>query len=244
MVATESNGTKWSIEKFDGVNFHLWKFKMQMVLEEKGLYYCVQEGVEKNSNSAEKAADRKALATICLALGDSQLMHVRNASCANEAWTKLEKNFEMTGLANAIFLRRRFYTSVMGESGTVMGHIAELNALVQQLEAASITIDEKDLVMTLLGSLPAKFDNLITSLESIDTEDLSMAFVTARLLHEEAKFLSHDAVDEKVFQAKFHEKKKKFTVKCFICDEVGHFARDHKKFMENKNEKEEEKFCN
>ena len=38
----DEHGSLLRIEKFKGENFHLWKFRMQMVLEEKDLWNIVQ----------------------------------------------------------------------------------------------------------------------------------------------------------------------------------------------------------
>ena len=69
------------IDKFNGENLHLWKFKMQMVLEEKDLWGIVSgDGREpvgtcitKAQKELYKKRARKELATICLSLGDNQL---------------------------------------------------------------------------------------------------------------------------------------------------------------------------
>lgn len=40
-MATQRTDDLVRIDKFDGKNFHLWKFKMQMVLEDKDLWGIV-----------------------------------------------------------------------------------------------------------------------------------------------------------------------------------------------------------
>lgn len=62
------------INKFDGNNFHVWKFKMQMVLEERELWevtsdeikieHCVNDG----DQVTYRRKSRKAFAMICLAM--------------------------------------------------------------------------------------------------------------------------------------------------------------------------------
>ncbi|KAG6615787.1 Transposon-encoded protein [Phytophthora cinnamomi] len=76
------------INKFDGTNFHTWKFKMAMVLEERDLWE-VTSGEIKLEHCATtldqttfKRKSRKALAIICLAMEDSQLPLVRSAKDA------------------------------------------------------------------------------------------------------------------------------------------------------------------
>ncbi len=46
---------------------------------------------------------------------------------------------------------------------------------------------DEDVVMTLLESLPPSYEYLITALETLPMQDLTMEFVTARLMHEVSK---------------------------------------------------------
>ena len=46
---------------------------------------------------------------------------------------------------------------------------------------------EEDVVMTLLDSLPPSFDHLITAVEMRPKEELTLDFITARLMHEVPK---------------------------------------------------------
>lgn len=79
------------INKFDGANFHLWRFKMQMVLEERDLWDVVSGEVKPEhltnplDQSTYKRKSRKAMAIICLAMEDSQLPLVRSANGAYDA---------------------------------------------------------------------------------------------------------------------------------------------------------------
>ena len=71
------------INKFAGTNFHTWKFKMQMVLEERDLWDVVSGEVKLEhcvstlDQATFKKKSRKALAIICLAMEDLQLPLVR-----------------------------------------------------------------------------------------------------------------------------------------------------------------------
>ena len=107
------------ISKFDGTNFHAWKFKMQMVLEERDLWEIVSGEIKAEQCKTQldqatyKRKSRKAMAVICLAMEDSQLPLVRSASGACDAWSRLEDHFEKKSLSNKLFLRRRFFTTMM-----------------------------------------------------------------------------------------------------------------------------------
>lgn len=93
MASGSEESASLRIDKFKGENFHFWKFKMRMVLEEKDLWEIVTgeeqeptgQGVTEAQTQRFKRRARKALATICLSLGDQQLSLVRTSETAEEA---------------------------------------------------------------------------------------------------------------------------------------------------------------
>ena len=104
--AVDTSTTFARIDKFDGTNFHVWKFKMQMVLEDRDLWDLTSGDVipehcfTYKDQATYKRKARKAFAIICLAMEDSQLPLVRSSLGALEAWTKLVTHFEKKSLAN------------------------------------------------------------------------------------------------------------------------------------------------
>uniref|UniRef100_A0AAV1VI52 Retrovirus-related Pol polyprotein from transposon TNT 1-94 n=1 Tax=Peronospora matthiolae TaxID=2874970 RepID=A0AAV1VI52_9STRA len=126
------------------------------------------------------------MAVIRLAMEDSQIPLVRSESGACDTWSRLEDHFEKKSLANKLFLRRRFFTTMIEESDDVLEQIVKLKTLAEQLEAVGAPVCEDNLVITLLGSLSDSYQFLITSLES-RSDTLSWELVTSRLLHEEMK---------------------------------------------------------
>ena len=175
-----------------------------------------------------KKKSRKALAMICLAMEDSQLPLVRSASGAHDAWSRLEEHFEKKSLANKLFLRRRFFTTMMEEGDDVLAHINKLKMLAEQLDAVGAPVSEDDLVITLLGSLSESYQFLITALESrVDT--LTWELMTSRLLHEDMKRKEQGGDGVVVGQAFMSSDKKrngrpmKKTGACNHCGKMGHW---------------------
>ena len=81
------------INKFSGTNFHVWKFRMHMVLEERDLWDVLSGEVKLEyckSTLDQATFKRKLLAIIFLAMEDSQLPLVRSAKDAYDAWSRLE----------------------------------------------------------------------------------------------------------------------------------------------------------
>ncbi|GMF62465.1 unnamed protein product [Phytophthora fragariaefolia] len=117
---------------------------------------------------------------------DSQLPLVRSAKDAFDAWSRLEGHFEKKSLANKLFLRRRFFTTMMAEGDGVLEHINKIKTLAEQIDAVGAPVSEDDLVITLLASLNESYQFLITALES-RADSLTWELVTSRLLHEDMK---------------------------------------------------------
>ena len=233
-VTSMEPATTTRINKFDGTNFHNWKFKMQMVLEERELWevtcgeikleHCVTE----NDQVVFRKKSRKALAMICLAMEDSQLPLVRSATGAHDAWSRLEGHFEKKSLANKLFLRRRFFTTMMEEGDDVLSHINKLKTLAEQLDAVGAPVSEDDLVITLLGSLSESYQFLITALES-RADTLTWELVTSRLLHEDMKRKEQGGDGAAAGQAFMSSDRKrngrpvKKTDACNHCGKMGHW---------------------
>jgi hypothetical protein len=161
-----------AIEKFSGHNFHLWKFKMQMLLEERDLWDIVT-GEESEPESKEGKAhqawckrSRKALATLCLNLADNQLSHIRSAKTPQEAWKKLGDIHETKSLVNRLFLRRQFFTAKMEDDEGMLLYITRVKTMAEKLEDMGAGVKEEDIVMTVLSGLPEDYNGLILALES------------------------------------------------------------------------------
>ena len=142
-MASRADDSILRVEKSDGQNFHLWKFKMQMVLEDKDLWDIVSgEEVEPSGQgSTDDAArgkchqrSRTAMATICLLLSDSQLLLVRSAKTAKDAWLKLESHYEKKSLANKLFLRRKYLTTMLLDGDRMIDHVNNVRSLAEHLD--------------------------------------------------------------------------------------------------------------
>ncbi len=72
----------------------------------------------------------------------------------------------------------------MQEAEDLLDHINKVKALTDQLACLEVPVRDEDVAMTLLESLPPSYEYLMTALESLPMQDLTMEFVTARLMHE------------------------------------------------------------
>ncbi|CEG41910.1 gag-pol polyprotein [Plasmopara halstedii] len=138
------------------------------------------------------------------------------------------KDFEKRGLGNKLFLRRRFFTTMMEEGDDILEHINKLKTIAEQLEAVGAPVSKNDLVITLLESLSETYQFLITALES-RADTLTWEVVTSRLLHEDIKRKEQGgdgAAPEQAFMMKDAKRKgrpAKKTGACHNCGKQGHW---------------------
>ena len=103
-----------------------------------------------------------------------------------EAWGNLCGHFERETLANKLFFKKQYFRTEMKEGTSVEAHLKQMKEITDRLAAIGAPISEEDQVVTLLGSLPPSYSNLVTALESrIDSVKLS--YVQQALIHEEMK---------------------------------------------------------
>lgn len=102
-----------SIEKFDGVNYSLWKWRMKLLLEEEGFWEIVT-GAEGEPDAGDaramerhKTKLKQAHLMICVCLGDATAEDVKDAANAKEVWEKLERAYQTRNLASCVTAKER-----------------------------------------------------------------------------------------------------------------------------------------
>lgn len=184
---------KWSIEKLNSENYSTWKFQMKHMLLAKELW-CVTDGTEVLNDDADgdetgayNLKCQKALSTLVMSIEPSQLYLITTCETAEEAWLNLKEHFESDTLHNKLLLKKQYFRSEMSEGSSMKNHLKIMKELTDKLAAVGAPIGEEDQVVTLLGSLPSKYNSLVTALET-KGGDVKLPFVQQALLNEEQKF--------------------------------------------------------
>ncbi|UYV77466.1 hypothetical protein LAZ67_15001111 [Cordylochernes scorpioides] len=106
------------IQKFNGDNFHLWKFQMKIILEAKDLLSITDgsevkpeiEDIAKFSNWKKKDAKSKMLITTALEF--KYLQQIVNCQTSAEMWKKLSTIYELKSETNKYLLQQRFFENI------------------------------------------------------------------------------------------------------------------------------------
>ena len=133
---------------------------------------------------AFRTASKKAWTYICLSIEPEQQIHVRDTTTAKEAWDALKNQFTRESILQKIRLRQQYYTCKFHSGSNMLAHINNMRSLHDQLKEMGINVDDKELAMTLLGSLPEEFKPLITALDAVGENNLSYEKVKGMLLND------------------------------------------------------------
>ena len=191
-MASGDNRVHGSFPALSSDNYYAWKFDMKMLLIGRDVWDIVtgdeelEEGATQKEERSFKKRENQALSMICLNVSQEMKIYVRSAKTSKEAWDLLANHFEEKTLSKKIMYRRQLYNEKASESNAVMAdHINKIKTIAEHLEALDDPVSEKDLVMILLSSIPNDYNNLITTLESIDDEErLTWDYVRDRILTE------------------------------------------------------------
>eukprot|EP00794_Sanderia_malayensis_P002818 gene2818-3255_t len=245
---SSSNALKF--EKLNGSNYRTWSFNIRLYLESLDLFEHVDGAAEMpdgdpNSKVVKLFRQRakKAWTYICLAIDPDQQIHVRDTTTAEEAWNALKAQFARTSILQKVRLRQQYYSSQFVSGGNMLQHINRLKSLHEQLKEMGAAIDDQELAMTLLSSLPEEFKPLITALDAVGEDNMTFEKVKGMLLNDIDR--NRDIGQSKSSENALYVKKsggfkkgsgrhdrtgstpqKFFRGNCHYCKQQGHFARD------------------
>lgn len=225
----------YCVEQLNERNYHNWKFRMEMILEENGCLENVKSETDVNTIVDEQKKntylkmDSKAKSLIVQCVEDSQLEYLREKDTAYKMWKTLKDKYEKKGLTGQLFLKKKLLNMKLNENESVEKFISDFDEIVRQLKSAGEEIKDQDLICNLLLSLPKSYETMVTVIENIP--NVTYGDVKSKLLGEyEKRKLSGDVSGVQQSSTAFMSDKG-----CYRCGEVGHFKRNCKKVLSSSN---------
>ena len=223
--------------KYAGEDFPGWKFNMEMLLKERGLWTVVEQGVEAEAkrymvkkklkgDDAEAAMivasemNEKALAKIVLHLDERYQAVLRGEKSAKEAWRKLSENYEKNTAEVQMLLRDKLLNERMGAEDNMEEHLNKMIKMADQLQKAGGKEDEKSVVHYILRSLPESWSSYVSSMKLQGAEFLTLESVRRHLLTEAET--RKQAKNERAAAMVARENKPR--KRCYTCGSTEHLA--------------------
>lgn len=153
-------------------------------------------------------------------VADSYLEYIKDKPTAYQIIASLRKTFEGAIVASEIGIRKRMLMMKCTTSESLQEYFLRFDKCLRELKACGGETNDRIAVVSLLITLPSKYDMVVTAVETIDSNLLTMELVRSRLLHAESKHkrddISISVHDEGV--AMYGER----NIQYYYCKRPGH----------------------
>ena len=150
-------------------------------------------------------------------------------SMAKELWERLEGLYQAKGISNRLLLKEKFHNLCMGDDMKVYDHLSNLNEIVCELETIGVKVEEEDISLRLIWSLPSSYE-LIKPVLMYGKETLNFDEIANKILFEERGMKSNENMTTNsmmVVRSGTHgNKNHKMNVVCWQCGKLGHVRRN------------------
>lgn len=179
------------IPQFDGTNFNNWKYRVGILLNERGLRRYIEEYLndilaiaKAEEQGGIKLEEKKCISILVQTIHDEQLEYVKEKRTAKEMFDTLCGIFERKSIASQLLLRKQLLTMRHDENDSITDYFIRFDTMIRELKSTGAKMEELDIVVHLLLTLPKGYNNLVTALETIDQEKLTLEFIKTRLMDE------------------------------------------------------------
>ena len=177
-----------ALDKLDGENYSTWSIQMKSLLVTLDLWSTIEEACPQDEAGKKqwKSVDRKALATITLAVKTSELLHIKNCLTAGGAWTTLSKLYKTSTAGRKVNLFKQLVRFRFNNVDKMSAQLHSFGSVVDALKEIGVTMNDDLLAVMMLSCLPDEMDNFVVAIECQDTLP-KMEVLINKILEEELR---------------------------------------------------------
>ena len=179
------------IARFNGDEFHIWKWQMKSLLQYKKIHTIVN-GTETLADAEDKedwqAREYSAFTLLCNSVERRVLTPLLKCTTSHQIWTTLLSIYEHKSSADVHELQRRFFTAQIQPEQSLADYIGDLQLIISELaDIGNESFNEASLISKITSTLPEGFDAFLTAWDSTPLEERTFSNLQLRLFKEEAR---------------------------------------------------------
>jgi hypothetical protein len=186
------------IDKLEGVeNFHAWKYRIGLILEDNDLSRFIKEEVLEPVVATEKAKHQKdtirAKRIIADSIKDHLIPYVSSKKTWKEMFDSLTRLYEGKNINRKMNLRTQLKNTRMQKGEMIQEYFSRISEFKEQLEAIGDTIDKDKLIMMTLNGLTRPWDAFIQTI-CARMEKLKFDSLWEECIQEETRVVNQEAL--------------------------------------------------
>lgn len=180
---------KFTVARFDGQDFSLWKFQMETYFLANGLMGVIDGSKVRPTSgdtTAWEALENKARMAIVLSLERKQLEPLISCASSKAMWDRLIVLHERATASSIFQATQEFYELKMGPEDTIVQHIARVEAAAHKLTRLKEPVTDNQIMVKVLQSLPEKYMSVVVAWNTVDAAKRNLTELTDWLLQAES----------------------------------------------------------
>ena len=184
----ETKKIKRNIKPFNGEKYSIWKFRIRALIAEEDALQVLDKDRPETVRDEWKKQERIAKGIIIEHLSDSMIGFATEEDTSRNILQKLDAIYERKSLATQLIAVEKKLLSFKFKGDTALTkHFMDFDEMVVELQASGEKLNEMGKVARLLLTLPTSYDAVVTAIQTLSDDTLSLAFVKTRLLGHEIK---------------------------------------------------------
>lgn len=216
-------------------NYEVWRIQMTSILVAMELWDAVrptseaptsEEMIPRGPKAVREQQKKRELARakIILAIDPSQVPFVMGMEDPREMWDALEQVHRSSSVNSALSLRRSFLRMLKSEDESAIAWIGRVRARALELSHTPCPATTIDVILVITEGLPPEYAPVLTQLESLPFDSLTVTAVTTRITGFEAQLSRARSGATDTFDLHAHVARSDVT--CHQCGGVGHYLRE------------------
>ena len=201
---------KFSVKKFDGKDFSLWKDKVTIALKAFKCHDAVKEDFDVSKENNEQKDDQAKLILVT-SIADPILRKI-NRETAKDMWDSLIEKYEKKNLHMMSYERKKFLNAKQEKNESIEEFGDRLLKMKDELAMGGYNVEDEDASLTFVHGVLPEYDNFVQCLLiNQNMDDFELDEIVKIMINEERRRKENsklrDETSDSMFLAKFNKNK-------------------------------------